>query len=106
MKWKWSWGSRTQKTVWGMTLMTWRWSPKKQTPGIIPPYRKVRSLSKRMHQPHLGAGGDVQLDMVVDFCWDQKDNPMLSNAYEQLVYMDGVAVDSWLATQWPGFELP
>ncbi|XP_044860022.1 uncharacterized protein LOC123363206 [Mauremys mutica] len=40
-----------------------------------------------------------------DFCRDQRSDPTLSRAYQQLAAVDGSVVDSHRATQWPHFEL-
>uniref|UniRef100_A0A452GK88 SCAN box domain-containing protein n=1 Tax=Gopherus agassizii TaxID=38772 RepID=A0A452GK88_9SAUR len=40
-----------------------------------------------------------------DFCRDQRADPTLSRAYEQLTAVDGLVIDPHQATQWPHFEL-
>lgn len=45
-------------------------------------------------------GEDAQLDAAMDFCRDQKDDSTLSNIYEQLACMHGIAVNPWRDTQW------
>lgn len=48
--------------------------------------------------------GEPCLDPGGDFSQDQKEDPTLSQVYEQMVYINGAATDPWLAAQWPWFE--
>lgn len=42
---------------------------------------------------------------LADFCRDQREDPTLGQAYEQLAAVDGVVINPQRTAQWPRFEL-
>ncbi|CAM2108104.1 unnamed protein product [Caretta caretta] len=65
-------------------------------PGLGPPKDQTARDNGTPIPPN---GADIWLDMATDFCQDQRDDPTLKHAYEQLSCMDGVMVDAQSANQ-------